>query len=293
MGVSERDQHTGHAITGHEWNGITELNTAVPKPVWFFLVATAIFSVVYWVLMPAWPLGITYTKGLLGSDVRQDVATSLQQAAVSRAAWTSRIAKEDFATIQADSRLMTDVRRAGHALFGDNCAVCHGAKATGGPGFPNLVEGTSLWGADAATVFETIRVGVNSDHPKSRSSQMPAFGRDAILERPVIINIVAYLRSLSHPATANGPDAQKIAAGREAFVANCASCHGDNAKGSTEMGAPDLTDSFWLYGGDDEAIYRTVYGGRQGHMPSWEKRLTETDRKILTLYVLDLKRSAK
>jgi cytochrome c oxidase cbb3-type subunit 3 len=286
--VSERDPYTGHATTGHEWNGIKELNTAVPKPVWIFLALTALFAVVWWVLMPAWPLGRTYSKGLLGSDVRQDVAASLEQAAVRRSVWTSRIDKEDPAAILADAGLMTDVRLTGHALFGNNCAVCHGVGATGGPGFPDLVDKAWLWGGTPDAVQETIRVGINADDPDTRVSQMQAFGRDGMLDREAILDVVAYVRSLSHPELASGPEAQKVAAGREVFATNCVACHGDDAKGNTEMGAPNLTDSFWLYGGDEDSVYRTVYGGRQGQMPAWEKRLTPTERKILALYVLDL-----
>jgi cytochrome c oxidase cbb3-type subunit 3 len=216
------------------------------------------------------------------------VAVSLEQAAARRSVWTSRIDKEDPAAILADAGLMADVRATGHALFGNNCAVCHGVAATGGPGFPDLVDKAWLWGGTADAIQETIRVGINADHPDTRVSQMQAFGRDGMLEREAILDVVAYVRSLSHPELASGPEAQKVAAGREVFAANCVACHGDDAKGNTEMGAPNLTDSFWLYGGDEDSVYRTVYGGRQGHMPSWEKRLTPTERKILGLYVLDL-----
>ncbi len=290
MGVNERDPYTGHITTGHEWDGIKELNTAVPKPVWVFLIATALFSIVYWVLMPAWPLGTTYTRGLLGADVRQDVATSLREAALSRSAWTTRVGREDFTAIQADEALMKNVRETGYALFGDNCAVCHGKNATGGPGFPNLVDDAWLWGGAPAAVLETIRVGINSEHPETRVSQMPAFGRDGMLDRQAILDVVAYVRSLSRREMAEGPEAQKVAAGRDVFAANCSACHGDDAEGNKDMGAPDLTDGFWLYGGDAESVYRTVYGGRRGQMPAWEKRLTEVERRILALYLLDLKR---
>jgi cytochrome c oxidase cbb3-type subunit 3 len=291
MGVKERDPHTGHMTTGHEWNGIIELNTAVPKPAWYFLIATALFSLVYWVLMPAWPLGKTYTKGLLGADVRKNVETSLQKAALHRARWTERIQKESFAAIEADEDLMKYVRETGRTLFGDNCAVCHGTKATGGPGFPSLVDNAWLWGGTPEAVFETIRVGINSDHPDSRIAEMLAFGRDGMLERQSILDVVAYVRSLSDQSNASGKDTETIAAGKEVFAENCSSCHGDDAKGNKDMGAPNLTDDLWIYGGDEESVYRTVYGGRQGRMPAWENRLSETDRKILTLYVLDLGRS--
>lgn len=282
----ERDPHTGHGTTGHEWNGIKELNTAVPWPVWMFLIAAALFAVVWWILMPAWPLGRTYTKGLLGADVRHDVMVGLRASAEQRAVWTRRIDTEDFAAIQADAALMKDVREAGHALFGDNCAACHGIYAKGGPGFPNLTDRAWLWGGAPQDIFTTIRVGVNSEHPNSRVSQMPAWGRDGMLDRDAIRNVVGYVYSLSH--TDKSLSAEQLAAGRKVFTDNCVACHGADAKGNTKLGAPDLTDNIWLYGGDKASIYETVYGGRQGHMPTWENRLTDTDRKILTLYVLSL-----
>ena len=289
MGVGERDPHTGHMTTGHEWNGIKELNTPVPRPVYFFLAATALFGIVYWILMPAWPIGVTYTKGLLGVDQRATVVQSLKQARLDRSVWTKRIESETFNAVQADPQLMTIVRQTGHALFGDNCAACHGANARGGKGFPNLTTQSWLWGGTPEAIAETIRVGINSPHADSRASQMPAFGHDQILPRADIENVVSYVRSLSGGAASNAAQADKIKAGKEIFAANCASCHGDDARGSMETGAPNLTDKFWIYGGDAETIYSTVWGGRLGHMPTWESRLSPLERKILTLYVVDLR----
>ncbi len=286
MAVEERDPHTGYLTTGHEWNGIKELNTPVPKPVFFFLAVTAAFAVVYWLLMPAWPLGVTYTRGLLGIDQRRTVAESLEEAAAQRAAWTQHIESADFAEIQADPRLMAIVRQTGRTLFGDNCSVCHGTHATGGPGFPNLTSGSWLWGGEPAAIAETVRVGINATHPDTRTGQMLAFGKDGILPRADVEKVVTYVQSLSDPAIAATPE--QLDAGREIFLANCATCHGDDGKGKTDTGAPNLTDRFWIYGGDRQSIFATVYGGRQGHMPSWEGRLSPVDRKILALYVLDL-----
>lgn len=289
MAIEERDPHTGYLTTGHEWNGITELNTPVPRVVYFFLIVTAAFAVGYWILMPAWPLGTTYTKGLLGIDQHQVVAEALREATIDRKVWTARIEHEGFAQIQADPALMKIVRQTGHALFGDNCAACHGRNAEGGPGFPNLTTGAWLWGGSPEAVFETIQVGVNSTHPKSRSSQMPAWGRDKMLQPADIDKVVAFVRSLSAPVA---PDvaAEAIAAGKAVFDANCVACHGDNAQGDQNVGAPTLRQHAWLYGGDEKSIFNSVWNGRQGHMPTWETRLSVVDRKILTLYVLDLGR---
>lgn len=290
MGVGERDPHTGYLTTGHEWNGIKELNTPVPRPVYFFLSAAAAFAVVYWLLMPAWPIGVTYTKGLLGIDQRATVAEDLQRAALSRSVWTRRVETESFKDIAADPRLMAIVRESGRTLFGDNCAACHGRDARGNKGFPNLTTSSWLWGGDPEAIAETIRVGINSAHPETRTSQMLAFGRDGMLPRGDIENVVAYVKSLSEP-TAAGQTADKARAGKIVFETNCTSCHGERGAGNPELGAPNLTDTFWIYGGDPDSVFATVWGGRQGHMPTWEQRLSLVDRKILALYLLDLRSS--
>ncbi len=289
MGVIERDEYTGKTTTGHEWNGIKELNSPVPRPVYFFLIVTFLFSVGYWILMPAWPIGVTYTKGLLGIDQRNILAESLKEATLDRETWTRRVESESYKDILADKTLMRSVRETGYTLFGDNCAACHGAKARGNKGFPNLTTTSWLWGGDPEAIAETIRVGINSAHPQTRTSQMVAFGRDGVLKPNEVDDVVAYVRSLSDPASAKGIDTKRLEAGKTLFAANCASCHGDNATGNTELGAPNLTDKFWIYGGDLQSVTDTVWGGRQGHMPSWEGRLSPLDRKILTLYLTDLR----
>jgi cytochrome c oxidase cbb3-type subunit 3 len=290
MSVEERDPHTGYLTTGHEWNGIKELNTPVPRPVYFFLILAFLFGVGYWILMPTWPLGTTYTKGLLGFDQRTFVMEDVKQAALERAAWTDRIEKESFADIQKDPQLMHDVRETGKALFGDNCAACHGRAGTGGNGFPNLTTNSWLWGGSPEQIAETIKVGINSGHPDTHTAQMPAFGRDGILQRNDVEKIVGYVRSLSG---ASGLSADEVKAGQTIFADNCSSCHGEDAKGNSETGAPNLTDRFWIYGGDPETVYKTVWGGRQGHMPTWEARLSPLQRKILALYVADLRTQVK
>jgi cytochrome c oxidase cbb3-type subunit 3 len=282
----ERDSYTGYLTTGHEWNGLKELNTPVPRVLYFFLASAFLFSVGYWVLMPAWPLGLTYTKGLLDTDQRKLVVASLQEAALNRSVWSKRIETEDFAAIQSDPNLMKVVRETGRTLFGNNCAACHGVDARGGPGFPNLTTTSWQWGGKSEDIFNTIRVGVNSAHPDTHVSQMPAFGRDQMLARQDVIKVASFVYSLSHP-DAKDIDPAKVEAGKALFTANCVACHGADAKGNPEVGAPNLTDRFWIYGGNLETIDTTVWGGRQGHMPTWEDRLSKLDRKILTLYVVD------
>ena len=288
MALGERDPVTGRMTTGHEWNGIKELDTPVPKVVLFFLALTSLFAVVYWIFMPAWPLGDTYTKGLLGIDQRTTVQSQLAAANLQRSVWMSEVEEKDFDAIQADPNLMKIVGETGQTLFGDNCAVCHGSNGSGSPGYPDLTAGAWLWGGDAETIEETLQVGINAEHDETRAAEMLAFGRDGLLGRTEIRELVSYVQSLSGLAKEDAGSDEEIARSAVVFEENCASCHGEDAKGIPDVGAPDLTDDTWLYGGDRRTIYRTIFSGRQGHMPSWESRLSEVDRKILVLYVLSL-----
>lgn len=290
MSVDERDPHSGYKTTGHEWNGIKELNSPVPRPVYFFLIATALFSIVYWVLMPAWPTGLSFTRGLLGIDQRTTVERSVAEAAAARAAWTRALETTPFETALADPALMARVRDTAPVLFGDNCSACHGASGEGAPGYPNLRDSAWIWGGAPETIAETLRVGVNAGHTETRMSQMAAFGRDQMLPQEDVRAVVAYVRGLSHSRAATPAALQ--ARGAEVFAANCSSCHGAKGEGMPEMGAPNLTDDDWLYGGDQETVFRTVFHGRQGQMPAWEGRLSLAERRMLTLYLLDLQGGA-
>ncbi len=278
----ERDPVSGYQTTGHAWNGITELNSPVPRAVWGFMVVAHVAALLILILMPAIPLGRSFTAGLLGLDEAQRVDTQVAAAAAVRAPWTDAILAADFAVLQADPALMHIVRSTGAALFGSNCAACHGVNGGGNPGYPNLNDADWLWGNDPATIHETLRVGINASHPETRVAQMPAFGHDELLTRDQIDTLIPYVIGLSTPGTLPAPEAVAL------FAENCASCHGEAGKGLIEVGAPNLTDAVWQYGGSADAIRTTLNKGRIGQMPAWEGRLTEADRKILTLYVLDL-----
>lgn len=288
MAVNERDPHTGYTTTGHEWNGIKELNTPVPRAVYFFLITTALFSLGYWVLMPAWPLGVTYTRGLLGIDQATTVENALKQSSLQRANWTRRIETESYAAIQTDAELMKTVRQSGKTLFGDNCAVCHGLNAKGSKGFPNLTARAWLWGGDPETLAETIRVGINADHPRTRVSEMLGFGRSQVLNRTQVDAVIAYLQTFTGDTNKTPAPAAQRDEGKKLFAAHCATCHGEDGKGKLAQGTPDLTDRNWIYGGDRQSLLDSIWHGRKGHMPAWETRLSGTERKILVLYLLDL-----
>ncbi|MQX61668.1 cytochrome-c oxidase, cbb3-type subunit III [Sinorhizobium meliloti] len=288
MDVEEVDPISGRKTTGHEWNGIKELDTPVPRGVLLFLVVTHVFALIWWVLLPTWPLGTTYTKGLLGIDERNVVEEKLAAAAAARAVWEKRIDTLSYEQIRADEQLMETVRSTGHQLFGDNCAVCHGVDGKGRSNYPDLTDDDWLWGGGPEDIAQTLRVGINTRHPESRVAQMPSFGRDQMLERNQVRDVAAYVYSLTNPGYSRPENIGRIEAGREVFLTTCAACHGEDARGSREVGAPNLTDAYWIYGGTMQGIIESVHGGRQGHMPTWDERLTPAEIKILALYVNSL-----
>jgi cytochrome c oxidase cbb3-type subunit 3 len=285
MSLGKKDPHTGIHTTGHERAGITELNTPIPLAVKLCYGLTFAIALLLWVLLPTWPLITTYTPGLLGFSQRDAVQGQLDSAKGQRAPWADRVAALDLGAIDGDPDAKAIAIRTGKALFADNCAACHGHDARGGPGFPDLSDGAWLWGGTPEDIHETLRVGINSQNDETRFAQMPAFGRDQILEGGDIGPLVAYLRHLSGLEEA---EAETVEQGAALFAENCASCHGEAAKGDITLGAPNLTDGVWIYGGDRRTLYKTLYDGRQGHMPHWSERLSPVQLKVLALYVHSL-----
>ena len=288
MADVERDPVTGRETTGHEWNGIKELDTPIPRGVLMFLIVTHVWAIFWWFMVPAWPLGVTYTKGLLGIDQQTTVEARVTDGQQQRSGWTTRLENEPYDTILADEALMRTVRDTGRQLFGDNCAACHGRDGRGRANYPDLTDDDWLWGGGPELIEQTMRVGINTAHPESRVSQMPAFGRDEMLDREQVRSVAAYVYSLTHPDYSTPENLDRINAGREVFVTTCAACHGENAQGDKEIGAPNLSDPYWVYGGDLDTIIASVHGGRQGHMPTWDERLTTAEMRTLAVYVHDL-----
>tara|TARA_Y100000815_G_scaffold241419_1_gene237665 strand:- start:8532 stop:9413 length:882 start_codon:yes stop_codon:yes gene_type:complete len=288
MAEVERDPVTGRETTGHEWNGIKELDTPVPRGVLMFLIITHMWAIFWWFMVPAWPLGGTYTKGLLGINQQTTVEARIIGGQQQRSAWTTRLENEPYDTILADEALMKTVRETGRQLFGDNCAACHGRDGRGRANYPDLTDDDWLWGGGPELIEQTMRVGINSAHPESRIAQMPAFGRDEMLDRAQVRSVAAYVYSLTHPNYSTAENLERITAGREIFATTCAACHGENAQGDMEVGAPNLTDAYWIYGGDLDTIIATVHGGRQGHMPTWDERLSQAEIRTLAVFVHDL-----
>ncbi|WP_315707016.1 MULTISPECIES: cytochrome-c oxidase, cbb3-type subunit III [unclassified Bradyrhizobium] len=282
---NEIDTVSGTATTGHAWDGIKELNTPLPR--WWLITfyLTIVWAIGYWVVYPAWPLISTNTKGLLGYSSRAEVAVELANLEKIRGEKMAALATAPLADIEKDPALLALARARGKTVFGDNCAPCHGTGATGSKGFPNLNDDDWLWGGTLDQIEQTIRYGARSGNAKAHEGQMLAFGKDGVLKPAEIIAVANYVRSLSGLPTRQGYDA---AAGAKIFAENCAACHGDNAKGNPELGAPNLTDKIWLYGSDEATLIETITNGRAGVMPAWEGRLDPATIKAMAVYVHSL-----
>jgi len=279
------DEYTGTATTGHEWDGIRELNTPLPRWWLWTFYATVAFSIAYWVLMPAWP-GITgYSHGILGYSTRASIETTMVQAKQSMAGMRERIAATSLDEIEKSPDLLEFAVAGGRSAFAVNCSQCHGLDAGGRKGFPNLNDDDWLWGGKLDDINFTITHGVrNGADPDARDTQMPRFLADGILTAPQIGDVTAYVLSLSGAAH----DAAGAARGQALFAQNCAACHGDKGDGKREFGAPRLIDNIWLYGGDRATIVQTISSARSGVMPNWGARLDKETIKELTVYVHSL-----
>lgn len=280
----DRDDVTGTETTGHEWDGIKELNT--PLPLWWLWVfyATIVWAIGYWVLYPAWPLLHDYTPGILHQSQRQEVDVAVQQLKRERAELSRALSGATLEQIEADPNLQQFALQAGKSAFGDNCATCHGSGAQGFKGYPNLNDDVWLWGGKLEDIRQTIRVGVRSTHPDARQSQMPAFGRDALLEPKQIDDLTQYVLSIS----ARKADRGAVQRAAPIFKEQCAVCHGEDGKGKREFGAPNLTDKEWLYGPEAADIRAQIVNGRNGVMPTWESRFDPITLDALAVYVHSL-----
>jgi cytochrome c oxidase cbb3-type subunit 3 len=282
---SELDHATGKSTTGHQWDGIKELNTPLPRWWLWTFYATIIWSIGYWIVYPAWPLISTYTTGLFGYSTRASVRVELANLEAIRGEKMVKLAATPLADIVKDPALLALARASGKAAFGDNCAPCHGTGGTGSKGYPNLNDDEWIWGGKLDQIEQTIQFGARSGHAKTHEGAMLAFGKDGVLKPAEIVTVANYVRSLSGLPTGAGYDA---AAGKKLFADNCASCHGDNGKGNPEMGAPNLTDKIWLYGSDEATLVDTITNGRAGVMPAWVGRLDPATIKALAVYVHSL-----
>lgn len=280
----EIDQVSGTETTGHEWDGIKELNTPLPRWWLWTFYATCLWALAYWVVMPAWPLVSSYTTGVLGYSSREQLAQSLVEARAAQAQYLDRIEQASLSEITNDRELLDFALAGGESAFAVNCSQCHGLGAAGFTGFPNLNDDDWIWGGSLEAIHQTIQYGVRSEHDETRFNEMPAFGRDEILDREQINDVAEYVLSLSGSET----DPAAAQRGSEIFAEQCAACHGEDGTGIPDLGAPNLTDAIWLYGGDKADVMETVTNSRSGMMPAWTGRLDDTTIKQLAVYVHSL-----
>ncbi len=271
--------------TGHEWDGIEEYNNPLPRWWLWVFYATIAWGVWYTIAYPAWPMISGATQGYLGYSTRANVQTEIEAAEAANAQINERLASVELAAIPGDDELAGFARSAGEAVFNTWCVQCHGREGGGATGYPTLSDDAWLWGGSMEAIHTTVTHGIRNDEdPDARYSQMPAFGRDELLTEEEVVQVVNYVMSLS----GEPQDAQAAEVGAEVFEYNCAACHGENAMGMEEQGAPNLTDAIWLYGGDYDALYETVWNSRFGVMPSWQERLSEAEIRAVSAYVHQL-----
>ncbi len=280
----EIDQHSGVETTGHEWDGIKELN--LPAPRWWLVVfaITCIWAVGYWVVYPAWPTLSGEgerggTKGTAGWTQYKKLGEEQEEMLERRGEFAAKIKAHSLEEIQKDPELYAFAVAGGKTLFKENCSACHGTGAEGRKGYPNLNDDDWVWGGDLQSIYQTLKVGVRAGHKDTRSSQMPAFGD--MLKKEEIASVTEYALSLE---SGKGDHT----AGAALFKQNCASCHGDTGKGGREFGAPNLVDAIWLYGNTKQDIMAQIANPKHGVMPTWESRLPDETIKALAIYVHSL-----
>ncbi|MHA7971031.1 cytochrome-c oxidase, cbb3-type subunit III [Rhizobium sp. CAU 1783] len=283
MSQKHIDEISGVETTGHEWDGIRELNNPMPRWwVWTFY-ATILWAIGYTIAYPAWPLLKENTKGMLGFSSRAQVAAELTDAKAAQAVYLDKIAALPLADIVADKELTQFAIAGGAAAFKVNCSPCHGSGAQGGNGYPNLNDDDWLWGGDLETINTTLAHGIRyASDADTRVSEMPAFAD--ILQPEQIKQVAAYVVSLSGTPA----DAAMVEPGKTVFAENCASCHGEDAKGGRDFGAPNLADAIWLKVDGEAQIAEQVAQPKHGVMPAWSARLGDATVKQLAIYVHSL-----
>jgi cytochrome c oxidase cbb3-type subunit 3 len=283
---NEIDEISGTETTGHEWDGIKELNTPLPRWWLWTFYACIIWAIGYMIAMPSWPLITGSTKGLLGYASRANVVVALDEAKANQAVFVDEIAKTDVGDIIANEELARFARAGGASSFKVNCSQCHGSGASGSLGYPNLNDDEWIWGGSIDAIYTTIKHGARDDADEDTLiSEMSAFGADELLEKDEITAVANYVFSISGGQTTSA----LIANGAEIFTDNCAACHGENAEGVAELGGPALNNAIWLMlDGSLESITAQIDKPKHGVMPAWSGVLSDATVKQLAVYVHSL-----
>ncbi len=285
----EKDEVTGTETTGHEWDGIKELNTPLPQWWLYIFYACIAWSVVYMLFYPAIPTLSGHSGGLMGYDQRLDIEAEMETSRAREQAYLHEMAAADLSAIRTDPRLQEIAYRGGAAAFADNCVACHALGGAGQYGYPSLADDVWIWGGKLEDIHQTLLVGIRHEPENTRSNYMPAFGKDGILTRDQIEDVADYVMSLSMVAgdreALEEPTLFAIERGAGVYEAQCVVCHMDGGSGNQELGAPRLNDAVWLYGGDKASIVSQIHAPSHGVMPAWQERLSPETIKMLTVYV--------
>ncbi len=281
----EKDSVTGRDTTGHEWDGLRELNTPLPKWWLYVLYATMAWAAVWFVLYPSVPWVNGYFHGVLGYSQRAAVNADVRAVEAQRAVFMDKIKTLSFAQIRQDPQLLAAAQTDGRIVFANNCQPCHGAGGGGQPGYPALAAGAWIWGGTLDAIQQTITHGIRSGDPDAHDSQMPRFGADSVLKPAEIQQVADYVMTLYGKPGSSPTD---IAAGKKLYAENCAVCHGDAGQGNRELGAPRLASRVHLYGDDRATVVAQITSPRMGVMPNWNTRLDVATIKSLAIYVHSL-----
>jgi cytochrome c oxidase cbb3-type subunit 3 len=285
MAKKRIDEPTGIETVGHEWDGIEELDNPMPR--WWVLTlwATVIWALGYIVVYPAIPLLDQGTQGIWGWSSRGQLVEELKAADKGRAGTLAAIAATPLEQVAANPDLEAKAIAGGRAAFQVNCVQCHGSGAAGSQGYPNLKDDDWLWGGNVREIEYSILHGIRSPGvAETRTSLMPSFGKDGVLNTGQIGDVTTYVLSLSGKAPADAA-AQRGAA---LFTANCAVCHGPQGKGLREFGAPNLADVVWLHGSTRDKVAANIAKAPAGVMPAWQAKLDPVTIKMLAVYVHSL-----
>lgn len=285
----EIDEVSGVETTGHTWDGIKELNNPLPRWWLYIFYATIVWAIIYMIFMPAIPAlpgtGMTNTPGLRNHSDRALVAQDIAQLNAQRAEGSAQLLTATLQEIESDLNLQQFALAMGESAFGDNCATCHGAGGRGAKGYPMLADDIWLWDGTLDGIETTLRHGIRHyEDSATRSNAMPAFGRDGLLSAREVDDLVQYVLNVS------GREANAAAVSRAApiYAQQCVICHGADARGNRDLGAPNLTDHEWLFGGEPRDIQQSIYNARNAHMPAWQGRLDDATIRALAVYVHSL-----
>jgi cytochrome c oxidase cbb3-type subunit 3 len=268
MTTPRRGRQETTKTTGHVWDeDLRELNNPLPRWWLNMFYITLVFGLVYLVLYP----GLGTFAGMLRWSQQDQYERELAAANQRYGELYEKYLREQLTVLAANP----DAVKTGERLFVNYCASCHGSDARGAPGYPNLRDGDWLWGGDPQAIEFTILNG--------RQAAMPAWGQ--VLGQDGVANVAEYVLSLSGKRTVNE---SAVAEGKAKFQQLCVACHGPEGKGNSALGAPNLTDDVWLYGGSQRVVMETIERGRSGRMPAHEDFLGEAKVHLLAAYVYSL-----